>query len=226
MKSRDIILNDVKKAVQNQSEIKTKGQDLDEALIKQIEASCVFDPEEMVAQFKEELEKVSGEFYHIQNIEEAADIIEKIMQENRYNQIAVTKETICMEIAHHLVKKEPSFKSVPALSLDYPERKNRLETIPIALVYASYAISDLGSVVFPYDDTGTSLPHFLSNCIIAVVSSGSLVPSQFHLFQTIEPEKTGNMVFVTGPSRTADIEKILILGAHGPRRLVVLMING
>jgi len=29
---------------------------------------------------------------------------------------------------------------------------------------------------------------------------------------------------ITGPSRTADIEKILILGAHGPKRLVVLIV--
>ena len=35
----------------------------------------------------------------------------------------------------------------------------------------------------------------------------------------------GEFVFITGPSRTADIEKILILGAHGPKRLVVLLVG-
>jgi L-lactate dehydrogenase complex protein LldG len=35
----------------------------------------------------------------------------------------------------------------------------------------------------------------------------------------------GELVLVTGPSRTSDIEKILILGVHGPMRLVVLVVG-
>jgi L-lactate dehydrogenase complex protein LldG len=35
----------------------------------------------------------------------------------------------------------------------------------------------------------------------------------------------GEFVIVTGPSRTADIEKILILGVHGPKRLIVLLVG-
>ena len=40
-----------------------------------------------------------------------------------------------------------------------------------------------------------------------------------------EKNLTGESVIVTGPSRTADIEKLLILGVHGPKRLVVLLVG-
>ena len=42
--------------------------------------------------------------------------------------------------------------------------------------------------------------------------------------RTADPARRGEFVLVTGPSRTADIEKILILGVHGPKRLVVLLV--
>ena len=39
------------------------------------------------------------------------------------------------------------------------------------------------------------------------------------------PEQRGEIALITGPSRTADIEKILVLGVHGPRRLIVFIIE-
>jgi len=38
-------------------------------------------------------------------------------------------------------------------------------------------------------------------------------------------DSRGEIVLITGPSRTADIEKILILGVHGPKRLVVMLVG-
>jgi L-lactate dehydrogenase complex protein LldG len=56
------------------------------------------------------------------------------------------------------------------------------------------------------------------------VKRENLLENQFELFHKIDFEKAKNMVFVTGPSRTADIEKTLVLGAHGPRRVTVILI--
>jgi L-lactate dehydrogenase complex protein LldG len=40
-----------------------------------------------------------------------------------------------------------------------------------------------------------------------------------------DPAERGELLLVTGPSRTADIEKKLVLGAHGPKRLIVLVVD-
>ena len=40
-----------------------------------------------------------------------------------------------------------------------------------------------------------------------------------------DPALRGELVIVTGPSRTSDIEKILTLGVHGPKRLVVMLVG-
>jgi len=92
-------------------------------------------------------------------------------------------------------------------------------------VAASYAISDTGSLVFLYDESQTSLPHFLSDCVFVVIKQEQVIANQFELFSILPAEKARNMVFVAGPSRTADIEKVLILGAHGPSRLIVMMLK-
>lgn len=225
MNNRDTILAAVKDAVQVASGVKQHAMETDESLFRQIDASCNAHPDDAVTWFKKEVEKVSGEVFTVHDAEEAVSVIQKIIISEKYQRIAVTPEPVCMEIVDRLKTADASIDVFHALSVKGPERKKCLENIPISLVYAPYAICDTGTLVFPCDDSGTSLPHFLSECVVAVVSSASLVQTQFHLFRAIAPEKTENMFFVTGPSRTADIEKVLILGAHGPKRLVVLLLS-
>ncbi len=43
--------------------------------------------------------------------------------------------------------------------------------------------------------------------------------------QCAQRDLSGEFVIVTGPSRTSDIEKTLILGVHGPKRLVVMLVG-
>jgi len=79
--------------------------------------------------------------------------------------------------------------------------------------------------VVRFDRLDSTLPHFLPDVIIAFVYKDQLLANHFELFDKIDPDAAKNMTLITGPSRTADIEKILILGAHGPRRLVVIFID-
>lgn|ERR1017187_2509538 len=62
---------------------------------------------------------------------------------------------------------------------------------------------------------------------IVVASVAQLVPNLTTLFLKVREkgtaERNSMLCLITGSSRTADIEKTLVMGAHGPRRLIVVL---
>jgi L-lactate dehydrogenase complex protein LldG len=71
---------------------------------------------------------------------------------------------------------------------------------------------------------------YLPPACIAIAKTGRLFEHMPAAWDEIAPraaeaDRRGEFVFITGPSRTADIEKILILGVHGPKRLIVLLVD-
>ncbi len=89
---------------------------------------------------------------------------------------------------------------------------------------ARAGIAETGTVV---ESTGVGegrvLP-ILAPVHVAVLRISDLVATQLDLWRRLTPGAAGSaQLLMTGPSRTADIEKILILGVHGPRRLYVLL---
>lgn len=58
---------------------------------------------------------------------------------------------------------------------------------------------------------------------IALLRAGSLAASLGDALRRFDPARVPFLALVTGPSRTADIERVLTIGVHGPRRLVILI---
>ena len=223
--SRDTILNSVREAARIPSQMPEEAVDIDRRIAEGLSFVTPKSSQALKEQFKKELELVSGEFHLLRNVKEAGDLILNSLKQIKCMKIAVTGEACVQPIADRFDDEDGDIQIVRAHELSWPERKEELAEVSVSLVEAAYAIADTGSLVFLYDKSKTSLPHFLADCVFAIVDRNSMVANQFELFKKIPPEQKNNMVFVTGPSRTADIEKILILGAHGPRRLVVIMLE-
>ena len=101
---------------------------------------------------------------------------------------------------------------------------------PAGVIAADYLLADTGSAVIA-NQTGTDrLMCYLPPACVVVARVDQLrehLPAAWPEIsqRTADPATRGEFVFITGPSRTADIEKIRILGVHGPKRLIVMLVG-
>lgn len=65
---------------------------------------------------------------------------------------------------------------------------------------------------------------FLSQHVVLILNKADIVETMHEVYQEITVDETGWGVFVAGPSKTADIEQSLVIGAHGPRSLTVFIV--
>ncbi len=100
-------------------------------------------------------------------------------------------------------------------------------TADVGITSADYALADTGSLVMLASPAEARLVSLLPPVHVAVVPKDRLLSGLDELF-TILPlpaEQTSSMVLITGPSRTADIEQILVRGVHGPGEIHVVVVG-
>jgi L-lactate dehydrogenase complex protein LldG len=97
-----------------------------------------------------------------------------------------------------------------------------------ALAFAPLAIAETGTLAYASAPNTPASWHFRAGLEIAVLRKADILP---HMENVLARMKANGVLsrtvnFVTGPSRTGDIEQTLELGAHGPKELVILLIEG
>jgi len=100
-------------------------------------------------------------------------------------------------------------------------------TADVGITCADYALADTGTLVMLASPAEARLISLLPPVHIAVVPKERVLSGLDELF-TILPDpaaRTSSMVLITGPSRTADIEQILVRGVHGPGEIHVVVVE-
>ncbi len=97
----------------------------------------------------------------------------------------------------------------------------------VALSMAFAGVVETGSLVLRSGPDNPTTLNFLSDIHIVVIGARSLVLNLEDVWPKLRKHGFGRAVnFITGPSRTADVEQTMQLGAHGPRRLHVIVVKG
>ena len=97
----------------------------------------------------------------------------------------------------------------------------------IGITSADYALGDTGTLVAVASQAEARLISLLPTMHLAVLPKERILTGLDELF-TLVPnpaDLTSSLVLITGPSRTADIEQILVRGVHGPGQLTVIIVG-
>jgi len=90
------------------------------------------------------------------------------------------------------------------------------------------AVAETGSVVFSSSGDTPATLNFLPDNHIVVLNESQVVRHVDDVWTELRKTGQGSRAinFVTGPSRTGDIEQVIEIGAHGPRRVHVVLVSG
>lgn len=104
--------------------------------------------------------------------------------------------------------------------------KQRLSAIDVGIVEADYAIASTGTLAMVATPQRPRSVSLLPPINIVMLRAARILPDLAAVLRAVGPETIAShpMVLVTGPSRTADIEKRIVIGVHGPKELYVVII--
>jgi len=91
---------------------------------------------------------------------------------------------------------------------------------------ATLAVAENGAVWLPLSRLRHRSAVFLATNVIIVVDRARIVADLHEAYASLDVASDGFGVFVAGPSKTADIEQALVIGAHGPTSLTIVLVDG
>jgi len=102
---------------------------------------------------------------------------------------------------------------------------HNLKDIDLAIVKGNFAVAENGAIWMKDESNRHRSLYFIAQNIVIVINENEIVNNMHEAYEKLSFEKAGFGVFISGPSKTADIEQSLVIGAHGPKSGYVIFIK-
>jgi len=116
---------------------------------------------------------------------------------------------------------------LPVCRTDRPYNVEELESCDVGITECDAMIAQTGSVLVTARSAGGRALSVLPPHHVVLARRDQLIADLPDAFALLKKKYGGNypsfISFITGPSRTGDIERILVLGAHGPKKLTIFL---
>jgi len=130
-------------------------------------------------------------------------------------------------LAHHWANNAGDLPQLIPYETEIEQMKERVFNVDAGITSAAGAIAETGALILWPTEKEPRLMSIVPPIHIAVLKADTIHNSLSEVMQTENwPAKMpSNVVLVSGPSKTADIEMTLAFGVHGPKELIVLILE-
>lgn len=160
-------------------------------------------PAELFSAFRKMVETVGGQVVELPGMEALTAMIESSRNAQRM-----------------VINQVPEAGATDGL----PSATAALANVHQAYIAGVLGVAENGAVWVPESAMGERALPFICLELVLVVRKSSLVPTMHHAYEKLHVQQEGFGAFIAGPSKTADIEQSLVIGAHGPKALTVVII--
>ncbi len=204
-KSRQAIISKLKKSMEEGRNYSIPLHDLSTPAFPK--------PDDLLTTFCEELKSIGGEVHVCNEEKEIASNLLEICKKKGIDQLFCIDNEI------------QKILSLSSLKVNF--NKDDLENTEVSITGCEYLVSRTGSVVVSSNNSKGRRAYIYPPIHIIIAKKSQIVPFVDDALELLEKKYGDNfpsfISFITGASRTADIEKTLVMGAHGPKELFVFI---
>ena len=177
--------------------------------VSSLPAGLLFEPEaypDLVRKFRLTAEGIGSTVYEVNDFSEIPPLLISVFSGvNRI--VSMAKELVSAHI--------PAFK--------WDEDPHTYADVDVAIFKPVFGVAENSSLWITEDLMGVRALPFITQHIVMLVDKKTMVPDMHAAYEKIGDADYGFGSFIAGPSKTADIEQSLVLGAHGPRSMTIFL---
>jgi len=174
--------------------------------------------------FTQALRANQGEVHHVADLETALELLGELLvklgaakvvanDDPPFNDLDLAAHW--PEIEWHLVGRQAGGSSA--------DTRTFCAAADVGLSGAGAALAETGSVLISSGPGQSRLATLLPPVHLALVPTSCLTPDIFTWTAARQAAPPSNLILVSGPSKTGDIEQTLVIGVHGPKRFIVIL---
>jgi len=172
--------------------------------------------EKLIENFRENLESVGGKCSIVYDESEAAEVLLSIVKQKNARKIAFSDSP--------LVKKIVGFLKMDAEFIENASA-DILFASDLGITGAQLAIAETGTLVLESESERHRLTSLVPPVHVCILEAKNMRQTLGEILEILQSRLNPAITFITGASRTSDIELTLAIGVHGPGELHVILID-